>query len=283
MSFGDIARGAPRSHASLLTAPVTPAASPTPAMEFRGTLNALAANNAALRRTSAQLRAERPEDRPSLSRVRQLREQNREIAQAASVLKARVDDPEAQRQFQALIGDFSSALHDSMRAERDALESSSARAAEGEDMVSPTSRLTEGQVAVQAEENALEARPAAETDPLLPSSATRLHTASEAAVLREIQGNDSLVRERNQVLTEIQSSVEDVNSIFNDLAVMIGDQRTQVEYVEVTVGDATENMANARRELIRTQRRRERRKSFFFCALISIALVIALFLIILLS
>lgn len=280
MSFGDISPGHPRE-----LSPILPAQTPTPVLtpdaELRGTLKALASNNAALRRTSQQLCSSDPARHPPLKRVRELREQNRDIARAAANFASRVDSPEARAQFQFLVEEFSDALRESVQAETDALETASARqtAAANEQRI-----LTENQVAVQLDEErkVLPPRRPTERDPLL-VGVSRLQTANEAAVLREIHGNDAFVRERNAVLTEIQSSVDDVNSIFKDLSVMIGDQHSQIEYVEVAVGDASENVANARRELIKTQRRREKRKSLFFCTLLSIAAIIALFLIIVLS
>lgn len=117
-----------------------------------------------------------------------------------------------------------------------------------------------------------------ETEPLLAANRGR-----EEAMLREVRMNDGLVRERNVALSEIRASVEDVNAIFKDLAVMVGEQNEQVEYVEVAVAEAAFAVDRGGRELGKTQRRRERRKGVFFCALLSIALVIALMVIIVLS
>lgn len=108
-------------------------------------------------------------------------------------------------------------------------------------------------------------------------------TRGERAVAREIEGNDVLVRERGEVLEEIQASVQDVNLIFNDLAGMIGEQREQVEYVEVAVEEAAVNVGRGRQELLITQRRREGRRKLFFAGLLSAALVIAVLLVVLIS
>ena len=143
---------------------------------------------------------------------------------------------------------------------------------------------SESHVAVQLDEEKTLVNAAAaarETDALLPKPPRQ--TTAEAATLRELQSTDTYVRERNAVLTEIQSSVDDVNSIFRDLAVMVGDQQVHVDYIDVAVGDSAENVSHARRELLRTQRRRERRKSVFFCTLLAIAAIIVLFLVIVLK
>lgn len=282
MSFGDISHARTREPSTLLQG--QPSSSPllTPAAELRGTLKALAANNAALRRTSQQLRSSDPSRHPPLNRVRELREQNRDIARAAANFASRVDSKDARAQFQVLIEEFSDALRESIQAETDALEMASTRQPHPN---RDTKHLTENQVAVQLDEERrklVNPKAPSETDPLL-GAQPRLQTANEAAVLREIHSNDTFVRERNAVLTEIQSSVDDVNSIFKDLAVMVGDQQSQIDYIDVAVGDAAEHVSHARRELLKTQRRREKRKSLFFCTLLSIAAIIALFLIIVLS
>lgn len=273
MSFGDL-------NPSHL--PVSQTA--TAETELRGALKALGANNASLRRTSALLRSDDASARPNLKQVRALRDQNREMARAASLVAARVDMQAARTgreseaasarqvraQFEALVDDFSDALRESVEAEKMLLASSPA--------VSPSHReqpVAPPQLAGEETRVLVD-----ESSPLL---AEAVHTQSERAQQREVQANDEMFEERHAVLTEIQSSVDDVNSIFKDLAAMIGDQRSQIEYIEVDVADAAENIGAARRELHKTQIRRQNRKSFFFCTLLFIACVIAVLLIILLN
>lgn len=286
MSFGDIAPDLP----------VNPPVPTPPALcELQRLLKPLAANNAALRNTTSSLESEHSLQASELKRARALREQNRQIAQAAAGLVTSIDlqivaaDPDladkaeaSKREFHHHLDDFSEALTDSVVAERHLIAK---HAASHTDSASPASQnprgmsMTTTQVAI--EQDAALPRSSTESDPLLAKSRTR--TAQEQAILREIQANDKLVQERHTALSEIQASVDDVNSIFNDLAVMVGDQRSQVEYVEVAVGDAAGNVSAATREIEKTQRRREARKRFFFVTLLSIAAIIALFLIFLLS
>lgn len=278
MSFGDISplRRAPAS--SLLQPHRLPSRSLTPDAQLRGTLNALAANNATLRRTSDLLRSPNKLLHPPLNRVRQLRKQNRDIARAAANFAHSVEEDTTRQEFQKLVEEFTDALRESVEAETDALEMESAAREVA------TTQWSEGHVALQVEDEEkklVNAPPLGEKDALLQKTAPR--TAKEAATLRELQVTDSYVRERNAMLTEIQSSVDDVNSIFRDLAIMVGDQQTQIDYIDVSVEDTAENVANARRELLRTQRRRERRKSMFFCTLLSIAAIIVLFFVIVLK
>lgn len=237
--------------------------------ELRGDVRALRANTAALRRCNAALRAGAREGAPvsaHLRSVRALRTQNRELARAAAAGAAGVVGEERVA-FEGAVEEFSGALRESVECEKEALA------------VAVGAARTESEVAVAEEE--------AEKIPLVGNenvyAPASLETAREQAMKREIHSNNLLVRERDTALREIQTSVDDVNSIFKDLAVMIGEQAAQLEHVEVALGDAVENVSGARRELAKTQRRRDARKRFFFCTLLIIAAIFAVFLIVLLS
>lgn len=291
MSFGDITTHSP----PRAIPPPIPSSYPPPSTQIQGSFKALAANNAALRRLSNQLRSLDLSLQPSLKRVRELREQNRDIARAAANFAARLDAPAERARFQRLVEEFQAALKESVEAEREALQrmsgddgagDSDLGANGGEGRMRGGGELTESQVALGDVFGGAIGR-GVDYGTMEGGGKARMEgavrTRNEQAVLREIETNDAIVRERNQVLGEIQSSVDDVNSIFKDLAVMIGDQRAQVEYVEVSVGESVEHVGKGNRELLRTQERRERRRGTFFCLLLSIALLIALFLIVLLS
>lgn len=285
MSFGDLAPNLPVT-AGLFVQPSPPTAA-SAAAELRGDLAALAANNAALRRSSAALRAT-PSNVPphaELRRVRTLRSQNRELARNATALANRLDDfavastdrqlertaTKLREELRTLLAEFSEALRESVECEKAAVA------------VAPlkqTARvLSPNSVAVE-ESQAL--RTPRETDALLSSVQTQ-RSLQEDALLREMRANDQLREQRNDALREIQTSVDDVNAIMKDLAVMIGDQGTQLDYVEVTVSEAADRNDAAQRELSRAEKRREGKRRFFFALLIVVASIIAVLLLILLS
>jgi syntaxin VAM3 len=106
--------------------------------------------------------------------------------------------------------------------------------------------------------------------------------AQEGAVLREMRGNEALRGEREAALRDVHASVADVNAIFVDLASMVGEQASQVEYVELQLGDAGESVGRAKKELETGVRRRESRKKLFFITLLFIAAVFAVFLVLVL-
>ncbi|CAN8066884.1 unnamed protein product [Agarophyton chilense] len=276
MSFGDVA----------LTLPSADAQSAPVIAELQRLLKPLSANNSALRNTTKSLLNPQSGSPPDLKRVRALREQNRQIARAAQALVTAIDTRlaaastqvvqragAAKKEYQLHLDEFSAALQQSVRAEKQYIESTQQAYFQERNR-----RETESQASLQQEQDAI--RIASESEPLLQSAQ---RTARERATLRELSTNQSLARETNQVLTEVHSSIDDVNTIFKDLAVMIGDQRSQVEYVEVAVADSELNVQRAQRELEKTKRRHERNKRFFFGALVTMALVIAVVLILLLS
>jgi hypothetical protein len=253
------------------SAPPSPSISPAhpnpTTSELRGLLAALSANNAALRRLSSS----GLQDASSLRRLRDLRAQNRELARVAAALSDRLPAGAPLRaEFHAVIVAFGDALKASVDQEKRAL-----------------SFLRGGTGAVGGANGAL--RPATETTPLLVvEEESELQAQVEtqegaAAVVRELRSNDALRRERDAAMRQVQASVDDVNAIFKDLAVMVGEQSAQVDYVELQLGDAAVSVGAARRELDRAHARGSRRKKLFFMTLMSVALIVALFLIILLS
>lgn len=105
----------------------------------------------------------------------------------------------------------------------------------------------------------------------------------QRSTYREADLSEGFLAEKHATLKQIQSSVDDVNAIFKDLAVMVGDQGAQVDYIEVAMSDSAAQVEMARKQLEKTRQRRNARKSLFFCTLFIIAFIIAIFLIILLT
>ncbi|PXF46191.1 hypothetical protein BWQ96_04068 [Gracilariopsis chorda] len=277
MSFADVAHKLPVA-ADVHSAPAV--------AELQRLLKPLAANNTALQHAAAQLSSDASPlpNAPLLRRVRALREQNRHIVRAASNLVVALDAllpnasapllrraADAKARFQTLLHDFSRLVHHSAAAENAYLQRLQQQPAPHEPHA-----LTESQTALVEEEKQLLFVTPTESQPLLPASQ---RTAAERATLRELHTTHSLAREQNTVLTEMQSSIHDVNSIFKDLAVMVADQRPQLEYVEVALSDSTRDVQRARNELEKTKRRHERNKRFFFVSLLSVAAVVAVLLI----
>lgn len=245
--------------------------SPPVEAELSNLLTPLSLNNKALKQATAALRNATSPSESDLLRVNDLRERNREIALRAVELVNQSDadriNPEVHSRLAALLEEFKTVVRDSKAAE----ENARARMRQQLDTRSytdagilPVSRLASN-----------------EDDPLIPRPASVPSHVSPQNVL--IPGTDDpLLRERRDQMHNIRNAVEDVNAIFLDLASMIGDQRSNVELVEDTSADAAERINSATRQLERASARRESRKHFFFCSLISLASIIAVFLIFLL-
>lgn len=110
---------------------------------------------------------------------------------------------------------------------------------------------------------------------------------SDALLLQaeqERRGDEMVfAQERWEMLSDIESSIHDVNSIFSDLAGLIAAQGTAVEHVETTTEDAAQFVDRSNRELHVSKFRQARNKNLFFTLLIIVASIIAVFLIILLN
>eukprot|EP00171_Calliarthron_tuberculosum_P009835 IDg9835t1 len=258
MSFGELA-SLPRSEES--SAPSETNA----ATELRGHLRSLAANSASLRQwESADDAAE------ELRRVRTLRSQNRDLVRNSVALLRRLEsaadadnaDPMLRTEAEDLrellhdrIEDFSVALRESIARERDAVAVAAPAPAD-------ISALPE----LGAARAPLSATQAGEDAPLL-----AVEDAREAALRRELAGTTELREQRVTALREIHTSVADVNDIMMDLASMIGDQATSLEFVAVNVEESFQSTAAAKRQLIRARKSRAQKRRLFFLALVMLA------------
>lgn len=321
MSFGDVSDSGMAGMSSSPYSP-TSHVSPI-SEQLRGKVAAMRANNASLRRMSGSLIIRTDQDvadedaesvRASnisiLRRLRILRVQNRELAHAAGMMAPQlpVDDP-SRIAFEDAVAEFGEALKQSMEREKIAVVgdfqidstppdtspgSSPSRTSRSmndgdarEALVTEQSPLlmkdSSTKVALQEEEEKRSRQNYGGFASPSSSQQQSYTTTHHDAVLREIQSNELLRRERDAAMREVQTSIEDVNAIFKDLALMVGEQNAQVEYVELHIGDAADNMKAAKKQLDRAQRKREKRKRFFFFMLLCIALFVAFLLLILLS
>lgn len=271
MSFGDL-QSMP-TLVELHESPTPPTTSTTStSTELQRLLKPLALNNAALKETTRELMstsATTTINTTTLKRMRALRDQNRHIASAVANLLATSTDETSQQvedeqhvELTRLLQEFQHVLSQSIQVERNIMSRNSSQ---------------NGNPNYENRQTGFD-----ESDPLL------IDIQQDDQV--QAQNYDAVVDmkhvyldERSSSLAQIQSSVDDVNSIFKELASLVNDQRSQVEYIDMNMDDSKRQIEVARRELEITRRKRSARKSLFFCTLIIIALVIAAFLIIMLT
>lgn len=288
--------------------------------ELSRLLKPLALNNAALRQTAAELAHSSAPSPVTLRRMRALRDQNRHIATAAATLAAQggedvESDAAVRSKLKSLLDEFSTALSESLTVERSVLSRvnssttsttspSSSQAFDSNHATSLVSRsdsssLTstntkesiaggggDGERGGDIMENDLplhlhhsrKEETSEESSPLINQQQQQQHAPYKSADMR-----DAFVAERRTALADIQASVDDVNTIFKDLAGMVDDQRSQVDFIDVAIAETAVRVDAGRRQLEKTQRRRDGRKSFFFCTLFAVAFIIAILLIVVLS
>ncbi len=257
---------------------------PNIANELRQHLRALAANSAALRRWEGTSSAE--DAATELRRVRSLRAQSRDLVRSAAALVTRLETaadepgaasslrPEADELRDLMrqhIDDFSDALRESISRERDAISITT-------QVSSPsTSNIATLPELGSSRQTPLTSIAETETAPLLRAD------ANELALRRELESTEQLRIQRVSALREIQSSVEDVNGIMNDLAAIIGDQATTLEFVAVNIEESAAYSSSARSQLERARRGRETKQKLFFTVLATVAIVLAILIVIFLS
>lgn len=272
MSFGELA-SLPHSADS------DPPSVASAANELRGHLRALAANSASLRQwESAEDAAE------ELRRVRALRSQNRDLVRNSVALLGRLesaaDEDDADPKLRAEADDLRELLRERIEDFSDALRESIARERDAVAVADPGSAAADVSVLPElgASRAPLSSSQAREDAPLLAVADER-----ETALRRELASTVELREQRVAALREIHTSVADVNDIMLDLASMIGDQATSLEFVAVNVEESFQSTAAAKRQLIRARKSREQKRRLFFLALAVVALVIALLLVVLLT
>lgn len=270
MSFGDL-QSMPTS-ADLRESPTPPTTNTTStSTELQRLLKPLALNNAALKETTRELMstsATTTINTTTLKRMRALRDQNRHIASAVANLLATSTDESQQVEdeqhveLKRLLQEFQHVLSQSIQVERN--------------IMSRNSSSQNSNPNYEYRQTSFD-----ESDPLLiDNQQDEVQAENYHAV---IDMKHVYLNERSSSLSQIQSSVDDVNSIFKELASLVNEQRSQVEYIDMNMDDSKRQIEVARRELEITRRKRNARKSLFFCTLIIISLVIAIFLIIMLT
>lgn len=275
MSFGD-----------LKSLPKPGAPSPVPqsvslANELRAHLRALSANSASLRNWEGSSSA--ADAASEVTRVRSLRNQNRDLVRKCASLLAQLEDSgqlesdpalraeveELKELYRQRIEDFAEALPESLARERDAI--AAAQVVNSEATVASLPELGNSR---QSNANGGVYN---EGSGLLRAS------ANDAALVREYEGTARLREERVTALREIERSVEDVNVTMTELASLIGEQESTLEYVAVNIEESSQVYAAAHRELLRARRGRERKQKLFYSILAVVALIIAMLIVILLS
>ena len=127
---------------------------------------------------------------------------------------------------------------------------------------------------------------ASEKSPLLTDVPT-IHPQHQTQVLEEdytdeIILNESIIQERTEGIKEIQRAIYDVNEIFRDLGILVGDQGNLLGRIEDNIENAATGTRDAAQELNRANERRKAR-SWTLLKLILALLVIIFFISLILS
>eukprot|EP00188_Purpureofilum_apyrenoidigerum_P005404 Plantae.Rhodophyta-Purpureofilum_apyrenoidigerum.ctg6989.p1 GENE.Plantae.Rhodophyta-Purpureofilum_apyrenoidigerum.ctg6989~~Plantae.Rhodophyta-Purpureofilum_apyrenoidigerum.ctg6989.p1 ORF type:complete len:266 (+),score=56.99 Plantae.Rhodophyta-Purpureofilum_apyrenoidigerum.ctg6989:342-1139(+) len=107
--------------------------------------------------------------------------------------------------------------------------------------------------------------------------------AKKSAEEQAMESNEQFMFQRQEAMSHVHQQLQDVNAIFKDLAVVIGDQGEQIEYIENATAEAKDDVTKGKREIKKRDARLHSRRKFFYMALLIMAFAIALFLLVMLS
>ena len=105
---------------------------------------------------------------------------------------------------------------------------------------------------------------------------------SQSQAQEQLETNENVIREREQGITQLNRSVQDVAEIFQDLALLVNEQGSQIDNIQTNIETAANSTQRGVRELARASRtQRQARRTM--CIIIACTLALVTILIIVLK
>eukprot|EP00962_Isochrysis_galbana_P023561 scaffold7123_cov119-Isochrysis_galbana.AAC.16 len=98
------------------------------------------------------------------------------------------------------------------------------------------------------------------------------------AELQAVTLNDSVLAEREQGILSINRTVHEVAEIFQDLALLVNEQGSQIDNIQTNIEAAAVSTTRGVRELTRANRTQQRRRSRMCCLAVIIVIIVFLLL-----
>jgi len=92
-------------------------------------------------------------------------------------------------------------------------------------------------------------------------------------VENDLQFSAAVIMEREQGIREIEKSVHDVNDIFRDLAVLIGDQGNMLDDIEAGISHTAQHTDTANSELKKAAANKKKARRTMCCITVVLVLV----------
>jgi len=118
-----------------------------------------------------------------------------------------------------------------------------------------------------------------ENEPLLQNAPTSSRQEF-VQVQHELAYNDALILEREQGIIEIHEQIQEVNDIFQDLAIMVNDQGSMLDDIEANIVRTASKTKDAAAELHKADRSQRRSRNKMCCCLMWLPLVLLIVLLI---
>ena len=177
-------------------------------------------------------------------------------------------------QHQKLVKDFHVVLKDFQKAQRTCAERESTFLPQRDPARSPSRTYGAAEDTEQTRESYSGAQ---EQQALLLDSRRQELMSNEG----EMEYNNALIAEREQGIQEIQQQIGEVNEIFQDLALLVNEQGTQIDNIQTNVESAAESTTRGVRELGRAARSQRRARSRM-CLIAACVLVVLIILVLVL-
>ncbi|XP_061901113.1 syntaxin-7-like isoform X2 [Entelurus aequoreus] len=191
----------------------------------------------------------------------QLAKDTDRLIKAFSALPVGVDQRQRKIQKERLLNDFSAALNNFQRTQRDAADKEREFVAR----VRASSRVSGGQ-------------PEAHYGNVTPfSSDVMVQDQAEAVTEDDLR----LIQERESAIRQLESDITDINDIFKDLGMMVHEQGDMIDSIEANVESAEMNVQSATQQLARAaDYQRSSRKKMCILSIVLIIVVVVIGLII---
>ena len=115
--------------------------------------------------------------------------------------------------------------------------------------------------------------------PLTPLDIQRMETENGQQQLMQLIPDQDYLRERADAMSQVETQMVELGSIFNKLAVMVSEHRDMVQRVEDNVEDANSNISLSLNTLTDTLHNLQTNRALFFKILSVLVVFIILFVI----
>jgi len=100
-------------------------------------------------------------------------------------------------------------------------------------------------------------------------------------IIKNIELNENLLNERNNAINKICSDVDNVNQIFNDLALLVTQQESNLDNIEQNITNSTIHIEKGKNIIIKINKKDKKKdkcmcNTIYFCLIINLIVFVLL-------